>query len=49
MDIGIIIGVVVAFGCILLGNMLEGGHIGSIVGGPAFLIVIGGTVGAVMV
>jgi len=48
-DIGIIIGVVVAFGCILLGNMLEGGHIGSIVGGPAFLIVIGGTVGAVMV
>lgn len=49
MDIGIIIGVVVAFGCILLGNTLEGGHIGSIVGGPAFLIVIGGTIGAVIV
>jgi chemotaxis protein MotA len=48
-DIGIFIGIAVAFGCILLGNALEGGHMGSIVGGPAFLIVIGGTVGAVIV
>ncbi len=49
MDIGIIVGVVVAFGCILLGNTLEGGHMSSLVGGPAFLIVIGGTIGAVIV
>lgn len=49
MDIGIFVGIAVAFGCILLGNALEGGHMGSIVGGPAFLIVIGGTIGAVIV
>jgi chemotaxis protein MotA len=46
---GAIIGIVVALICILGGNALEGGHMGSIVGGPAFLIVIGGTIGAVIV
>ncbi len=49
MDPGIFIGVVVALGAILFGNMLEGGHMGSIVGGPAALIVLGGTIGAVIV
>lgn len=44
-----LIGIVVAFIAILLGNLLEGGHAGSIVGGPAMMIVLGGTVGAVMV
>jgi len=43
------IGIVVALVAILLGNVLEGGHLGSMVGGPAALIVVGGTVGAVMV
>mgnify|MGYP001765542746 CR=1 FL=1 len=33
---------------ILLGQVLEGGHIGSLVQPTAFLIVIGGTLGAVM-
>ena len=43
------IGIVVALVAILLGNVLEGGHLGSMVGGPAAMIVIGGTVGAVLV
>jgi chemotaxis protein MotA len=49
MQVGAILGIVVALACILGGNALEGGHLGSVVGGPAFLIVIGGTVGAVIV
>jgi chemotaxis protein MotA len=43
------LGVLVAFGFILVGNAIEGGHIGSIIGGPAAMIVVGGTIGAVMV
>jgi chemotaxis protein MotA len=46
---GPIIGIVVALIAIMLGNVLEGGHLESMVGGPAALIVIGGTLGAVMV
>ena len=38
----------VSFTAILGGQLLEGGHIGSLVQGTAFLIVIGGTLGAVM-
>ena len=48
MDILSVIGVVVALGAILLGQLLEGGHISSIIQGTAFLIVIGGTTGATM-
>jgi chemotaxis protein MotA len=40
---------VVALFAILVGNALEGGHFASILGGPAALIVVGGTIGAVMV
>jgi chemotaxis protein MotA len=46
---GPLLGIFVALGTILLGNLLEGGHIGSIVGGPAALIVLGGTIGATLV
>lgn len=42
-------GLVVGFGAILLGNVLEGGHFNSLVQFTAALIVIGGTMGAVMV
>jgi chemotaxis protein MotA len=49
MDFGPLIGMAVAFACILVGNMLEGGHFSSVLGGPAALIVLGGTVGAVIV
>ena len=46
---GPLLGIAVAIGTILLGNLLEGGHLGSIVGGPAALIVLGGTIGATLV
>ena len=48
MDLLSILGVVVAFSAILGGNYLEGGHIESLFNGPAALIVIGGTVAAIM-
>ena len=48
MDLLSIIGLVVGFGAILFGQALEGGHVGSLLNGPAILIVMGGTVGAVM-
>lgn len=49
MDIATIGGLLLGIGGILLGQVLEGGHIGSIVQGTAALIVLGGTAGAVMV
>ncbi|MEI8258414.1 MAG: flagellar motor protein [Deltaproteobacteria bacterium] len=49
MQPGPIVGIVVALVAILLGNALEGGHMASLVGGPAGLIVVGGTIGAVIV
>ena len=49
MDIFLPLGLVVSIGAILLGQMLEGGHVGSITQFTAFLIVMGGTFGAVMV
>jgi chemotaxis protein MotA len=49
MDITTIAGIAAAIGCILLGQLLEGGRVGSIVQGTAALIVFGGTIGAVLV
>lgn len=49
MDFGPLIGIGVALGMILLGNILEGGHLSSLLGGPAAMIVVGGTIGAVIV
>ncbi|MBL8694331.1 MAG: flagellar motor protein [Planctomycetes bacterium] len=49
MDLASILGLVAAFGFILLGQALEGGHAGSLVQATAFIIVIGGTIGACMV
>lgn len=48
MDILSFIGLTVGVGAILLGQFIEGGHIGSLLNGPAILIVGGGTIGAVM-
>lgn len=42
------VGLLLGLGAILGGQVLEGGHIGSLVQPTAFLIVIGGTLGAVM-
>ncbi|OGW53142.1 MAG: flagellar motor protein MotA [Nitrospirae bacterium RIFCSPLOW2_12_42_9] len=49
MDIFLPLGIIVSIGAILVGQALEGGHVGSITQFTAFLIVIGGTIGAVMV
>jgi chemotaxis protein MotA len=48
MDILSILGILLAFGAILGGNMLEGGQIDSLINGPALVIVFGGTVGAIL-
>ncbi|MBZ0071774.1 MAG: flagellar motor protein [Thiohalobacteraceae bacterium] len=49
MDILTLIGIVIAFGAIIGGNILEGGHTDSLIQLTAFVIVVGGTVGAVMI
>ncbi|MFZ2207358.1 MAG: flagellar motor protein [Porticoccaceae bacterium] len=49
MDILTLIGVVAALGAIIGGNILEGGHTSSLMQLTAFIIVMGGTLGAVMV
>ncbi|MCR9261285.1 MAG: flagellar motor protein [Pseudomonadaceae bacterium] len=48
MDIVAIIGVILAFSAILLGNALEGGQLAALLDAPAFIIVVGGTLGAVI-
>lgn len=48
MDILSILGLIVGFGAILVGQYLEGGHIDTIMNAVALLIVLGGTLGAVM-
>lgn len=48
MDLLSVIGVALAFGAILGGNWLEGGHIETLANGPALIIVLGGTIGAVL-
>jgi len=49
MDITTVGGIVLAFAAILVGQALEGGHVGSILQLTAAMIVFGGTIGAVMV
>jgi chemotaxis protein MotA len=49
MDIATLAGIVGAIALILLGQALEGGHVGSILQATAALIVFGGTFGAVLV
>lgn len=48
MDIFAIIGVVIAFAAIIGGNMLEGGQLAALLNTPAGVIVLGGTLGAVI-
>ncbi|MBI3603502.1 MAG: flagellar motor protein [Nitrospirae bacterium] len=49
MDLLTIIGLVMAFGAIIGGQVLEGGHLGSIMQLTAFIIVMGGTFGAILI
>jgi len=48
MDLATIFGIVIAFGALLGGNVLEGGHISSLIQPTAFIIVGGGTLGGCM-
>lgn len=48
MDILSLLGLVIGIGGIVLGNALEGGHLSSILQLTAFLIVVGGSLGAIM-
>ena len=49
MDYSSLIGIAIALGGIFGGQLLEGGRAGSLLQGAALVIVLGGTVGAVMV
>lgn len=49
MRFSVVIGMFVGLGAIVLGNLLEGGHIGALFQFTAALIVFGGTLGAVIV
>lgn len=48
MDVIAIIGVIIAFASVIGGNLLEGGQMGALLDTPAALIVLGGTLGAVV-
>lgn len=48
MDILSILGLLIGFGAIVVGQYLEGGHLSTILNAVALLIVLGGTLGAVM-
>jgi chemotaxis protein MotA len=49
MDPMTIVGIVVGLGMIVGGQVLEGGHVGSLVQGTAAMIVFGGCLGAILV
>lgn len=49
MDFTTIVGIVVGIGAILLTNALEGGHTAALIQATSFVIIFGGTAGAVMV
>jgi chemotaxis protein MotA len=49
MDLTSVIGVIVAVGAIVAGQVLEGGHLSSLLQPTAAMIVLGGTLGAVAV
>ena len=42
------VGLILGVSAILVGQILEGGHLGSLLQPTAFMIVMGGTIGAVM-
>jgi chemotaxis protein MotA len=48
MDILSVIGIIIGVGAILLGQYLDGGHVTTLLNGPALIIVLGGSLGAIM-
>lgn len=49
MEVLSFLGIIVGFGALLFGNVLEGGQLNALLNPISFMIVIGGTLGAVMV
>ncbi|MDA8164994.1 MAG: flagellar motor protein [Desulfobacteraceae bacterium] len=49
MDVTTLVGVLVGFGAVIGGQLLEGGHISALLQPTAAIIVLGGTTGATMV
>lgn len=49
MDILSLFGALIAIVALFLGQTLEGGHFSSLINAPALLIVVGGSLGAVMI
>lgn len=49
MDILTIVGIVFALGCVIGSAILEGGHVGDLIMGPAMVLVFGGTFFATLV
>jgi hypothetical protein len=49
MDLATIIGLVVGFGAVIGGQILEGGHLSALIQPTAAIIVLGGTIGATFV
>ena len=49
LDLNSTAGIMLSLGAIIGGQVLEGGHLGSLVQITAFVIVVGGTLGAVLV
>lgn len=49
MDILTIVGLVVGLGGIIGGMLIEGGHLSSLSNGPAAIIVLGGSIGAILI
>ncbi|HHY27809.1 MAG TPA: motility protein A, partial [Desulfitobacterium dehalogenans] len=47
MDISTLLGILIGFGALILGFILEGGHISALFLLPPAIIVFGGTFGAV--
>lgn len=48
MDLLSLLGVLIAFGALIGGNWLEGGDLSMLANGPALVIVLGGSIGAVL-
>jgi chemotaxis protein MotA len=48
MDILSVFGIIIGVGAILLGQYLDGGHVATLLNGPALIIVLGGSLGAIM-
>jgi len=43
-----LLGIIIAFAAVLGGNWLEGGELGALFNGPALVVVLGGSIGAIL-